>query len=131
MPEFCEVKVDVRLVPGQSWQDTYEAIRRVITASSSEVRWEFDPHTFGGRAFLPEKRRQCGAGDVCCGGDKPIAGRQLFPRCEQDRRRGYSCLIFGPGDIAEAHTARESIAIADLERGVEEYVHIAKRLLPP
>ena len=38
-------------------------------------------------------------------------------------------LLFGPGSIHDAHTARERIAKAELERGVELYVQLARRLL--
>jgi len=38
-------------------------------------------------------------------------------------------LLFGPGSIHDAHTARERIAKTELERGVELYVQLARRLL--
>jgi aspartate kinase len=38
-------------------------------------------------------------------------------------------LLFGPGSIHDAHTARERIAKAELERGVDLYVQLARRLL--
>ena len=38
-------------------------------------------------------------------------------------------LLFGPGSIHDAHTPRERIAKAELERGVELYVQLARRLL--
>ena len=38
-------------------------------------------------------------------------------------------LLFGPGSIHDAHTARERIAKLELERGVELYVQLARRLL--
>ena len=38
-------------------------------------------------------------------------------------------LLFGPGSIHDAHTARERISKTELERGVELYVQLARRLL--
>ena len=38
-------------------------------------------------------------------------------------------LLLGPGSIHDAHTARERIAKAELERGVELYVRLARTLL--
>jgi acetylornithine deacetylase/succinyl-diaminopimelate desuccinylase-like protein len=38
-------------------------------------------------------------------------------------------LLFGPGSIHDAHTARERISKAELARGVELYVQLARRLL--
>jgi acetylornithine deacetylase len=42
-------------------------------------------------------------------------------------------LLIGPGSIHDAHTARERISKADLERGVELYVRLARQLVssPP
>jgi acetylornithine deacetylase/succinyl-diaminopimelate desuccinylase-like protein len=44
--------------------------------------------------------------------------------------RGIPCVVIGPGDIANAHTANESIAIADLEDGLATYMRIVQTLLP-
>ena len=38
-------------------------------------------------------------------------------------------LLFGPGSIHDAHTPRERIAKTELERGVDLYVQLARRLL--
>ena len=42
-------------------------------------------------------------------------GTDAGPLSEQ----GTPCVVFGPGDIAQAHTKDEYIAVADLEEGVE------------
>ena len=42
VPEVCEVKVDVRLVPGQSW-------------TGAGVHWEFDPHPLADMPFCLDK----------------------------------------------------------------------------
>ena len=38
-------------------------------------------------------------------------------------------LLFGPGSIHEAHTADESVAIAELTAAADHYVTIARTLL--
>jgi len=38
-------------------------------------------------------------------------------------------LLLGPGSIHDAHTARERIAKAELERGVELYLRLGRTLL--
>jgi acetylornithine deacetylase len=38
-------------------------------------------------------------------------------------------LLLGPGSIHDAHTARERISKAELDRGVNLYVQLARRLL--
>jgi len=43
--------------------------------------------------------------------------------------RGIPCVVIGPGDIANAHTSDESIAVAELEEGLATYIRIARTLL--
>jgi acetylornithine deacetylase/succinyl-diaminopimelate desuccinylase-like protein len=38
-------------------------------------------------------------------------------------------LLFGPGSIHAAHTADESVAIAELTEAADHYVRIARHLL--
>ena len=37
--------------------------------------------------------------------------------------------ICGPGQLAGAHTANESVAVAELQRAVATYAHVARLLL--
>ena len=131
VPEVCEVKVDVRLVPGQSWQDTYAAIQQAVKASNSKVRWEFDSEPMADSPFCLDASHElvhmaCAA--IGAGGSQVV---NFSCDASKIAAAGIPCLIFGPGDIAEAHTAHESISLADLDRGVETYASIARKLLPP
>ncbi|HRJ71155.1 MAG TPA: M20 family metallopeptidase [Terrimicrobiaceae bacterium] len=131
VPDFCEIQVDIRLVPGQSWERTYDGVRGAVENSSADVRWEFDPSPLADPSFClaedhPAVRR------VCAAAGRPASQVVNFS-CDASKiaAAGIPCVVFGPGDIAHAHTADESIAIEDLARGVAGYVRIAQALLPP
>jgi acetylornithine deacetylase len=40
-------------------------------------------------------------------------------------QRGIPTLVLGPGDIAQAHTADESVSLVELRQGQEAYAKIA------
>lgn len=42
--------------------------------------------------------------------------------------KGYSCVVLGPGNIAQAHTACEYVALDELHKAVEIYVEIGKAM---
>ncbi len=131
VPDFCEILVDIRLVAGQSWERTYDDLRRVVEGSSPDVRWEFDPNPLADPSFcFPEDHP---AVRLACDAVGKPGSRVVNFSCDASKiaAAGIPCLVFGPGDIAHAHTADESIAIEDLERGVAEYVRIAQAMLPP
>lgn len=131
VPDGCEIRVDVRLVPGQSWEETYAAIQSVVRGADARVRWEFDSAPFADAPFcLPSGHSVVRT--VCAAAGRETS-RVVNFSCDASKiaGAGIPCLILGPGAIAEAHTAAESIAVEDLERGVEVYGSVARALLPP
>ena len=131
VPEFCEVKVDVRLVPGQSWQETYAAIQRRVENGLPGIRWEFDPQPLADAPFCLKDAHPL-VRSACVAAGRPESHVVNFS-CDASKiaAAGIPCLIFGPGDIAQAHTANESIAVEELERGVKAYGKVARALLKP
>jgi acetylornithine deacetylase len=130
VPEFCETSVDIRLVPGQSWEETYAKVKEIVSGEAGGVRWEFDTTPLADPPFcLDEEHPMVRA--VCATADRPHSEVVSYS-CDASKiaTDGIPCVIFGPGDIARAHTADESIATEDLHRGVAQYVCIAETLLP-
>jgi acetylornithine deacetylase/succinyl-diaminopimelate desuccinylase-like protein len=56
----------------------------------------------------------------------------VFFSCDASKiaPRSVPVIVLGPGDIAQAHTVDEFIALADLEAGTEAYVRLAQALMP-
>jgi acetylornithine deacetylase/succinyl-diaminopimelate desuccinylase-like protein len=101
----------------------------VVIASSSEVRWEFDPTPLADAPFCLNGEHE--VVKAACSGAAKEQSQVVNFSCDASKiaAAGIPCLILGPGDIAEAHTSTESICVEDLERGVEMYVNVARRLL--
>lgn len=131
VPDFCEILVDVRLVPGQSWERTYDGLRRAVEGSSADVRWEFDANPLADPPYCFSEDHP--AVRLVCAAAGKSASHVVSFSCDASKiaAAGIPCLVFGPGDIAHAHTADESIAIADLSLGVAGYVRVSQTLLPP
>ena len=132
VPDFCQIEVDVRLVPGQDWRETYLNIQECVLASSSPsdgIEWEFSPDPMVDPPFV-------------MGAAHPLVrAAELLSRMSSDvvayscdaskiANAGIPCIVAGPGDIARAHTCDESIPLASLEDGVTFYVQLARILLP-
>jgi len=126
---LCELAVDVRLVPGQSWVDTYSRIQEVAAIALPGIAWEFDANPAVDIPFCLESDHPfvMAACEACGSSDSQVVDFS----CDASKiaAAGIPCVIYGPGNIEEAHTVDESISIADLEHGVEDYVRFAKELL--
>jgi len=57
----------------------------------------------------------------------------VFFSCDASKiaARGVPVIVLGPGDIAQAHTVDEYIALGDLEAGTDAYARLAQALMPP
>lgn len=129
VPDFCEVAVDVRLLPEQDAEAVYKRIQEVVRKVDTRVEWEFDENPLIDHAFRLEEQHGLveAARSVAAVPETKVAPFS----CDASKiaAAGIPCIIFGPGDIAQAHTAEESIGLEELEQGVKTYVRLAHRLL--
>jgi acetylornithine deacetylase/succinyl-diaminopimelate desuccinylase-like protein len=116
VPDECVISVDRRTLPGETEAD----VRR-------ELRQHLRRH---GLAVTFENLRLAPCPPLETEPDLPLV-RQLCRSASQRRTWGvdYFCdaaplsaggipsVVFGPGDIAQAHTADEWISVASLDRG--------------
>jgi succinyl-diaminopimelate desuccinylase len=116
VPDRCAIEVDRRTLPGETGPGVKRELvqflkRRGLKVSFVDIKGvpapalETDPNLPRVREFMASVGRQqaCGVHYFC---DASILAMGGIP-----------CVVFGPGDIAQAHTAREWISIASLERG--------------
>jgi acetylornithine deacetylase/succinyl-diaminopimelate desuccinylase-like protein len=116
VPDQCAISVDRRTLPGE----TEASVRREIKAFLGQrkltarlvntklapcVALETDPALPLVRQFLE-----------CVGNKKPV-GVDFFCDAAVLSSGGIPSIVFGPGDIAQAHTADEWISLSSLERG--------------
>jgi len=134
VPEDCKIQVDVRLIPGQ---DPVEMLRHIESTLRNrltdvkEIEWAFELLSAVDPGYeIPADSQLVRQACAVVGNGKPEI---VLYSCDASKiaARGVPCVILGPGDIAEAHTADESIAVADLVEGTETYLRLAQSLMPP
>jgi len=127
VPDYCKISVDRRTLPGESDAGVEREITAFLRArklsakiSSSKLApalpLETDRRLPLVRQFLK-----------CVGQTKPV-GVDFFCDAAVLSAGGIPSVVFGPGDIAQAHTADEWISLAELERGKNLLLKFLKSL---
>jgi acetylornithine deacetylase/succinyl-diaminopimelate desuccinylase-like protein len=116
VPDFCKISVDRRTLPGETDTGVRNEIKnllrpRKLSASISSAKLAPAlPLETNFKLPLVQKFLKS-AGQV-----KPC-GVHFFCDAAILSAAGIPSVVFGPGDIAQAHTADEWISFAELERG--------------
>ena len=115
VPDRCEISVDRRTLPGESDAGVFAELRALLrrlgvdaeltdTKNAPCPALETDPN-------LPLVRQL-----TRCAGQRRAQGVDYFSDAAVLASGGIPSVLFGPGDIAQAHTADEWIELAQLER---------------
>ena len=127
VPDSCAVTLDRRTLPGES----ETGVCREIAAFLKSKKLSAKISSAKPAPALPLETnpklpliRQILRG---LGQSKP-AGADYFCDAAVLARGGIPSVVFGPGDIAQAHTADEWISLASLERGKNLLLHFLKSL---
>jgi len=118
VPDFCEVVVDMRTIPGQDVSVLESLLRhRVpdieISLSGSEPLFTDPSHP------LIKCLQACGA---------ELAGAPWFCDAAVFATHGSAAVAIGPGHIAQAHTADEFISVEDIEKGGAFFLRFLRSL---
>ncbi|MEN9576166.1 MAG: hypothetical protein RL514_4021 [Verrucomicrobiota bacterium] len=135
VPEHCAIQVDIRLLPGQDWRATYDEIVLLcdqwLPKCTAGIHFQFDPPSVVDPSFeLPADHPLV---QTACGVLGQPTPDVAFFSCDASKIAacGVPVIVLGPGDIAQAHTVDEFIALADLDAGTEAYLRLAQALMPP
>lgn len=130
----CHFAMDFRVVPGEdkrAWEARYRArvaeVEAEMQAIVPETRIEISPR-FDVPALQPE---QDGAAENLVRGvtgDNASNVVSYGTEAGQFQEAGYSAVICGPGDIAQAHQPNEFISVADFEAGHDFMQRLVDRL---
>lgn len=133
VPDFCEVEIDRRVIPGERPRDCMgrvEAMLRDRLGSLDGIEFlppwvEMPPlsPTAGDKGVWAEA---LGNAIARVTGSRPKVGGVPYgtdagPLSES----GLPCLVFGPGDIAQAHTKDEWVDLDEVRLAVDAYYEIA------
>lgn len=128
--EQCTIHIERRTLPGESAETTLAEVESMIAAIASERP-----------TFRAEARLVAAQPPLDLAVDAPLRGVVIAAakaRGLEGRVSGLSCwtdaalfnaagipaLCFGPGDIARAHSAREWVERADIERATSVLEHV-------
>ena len=127
VPDRCSVLVDRRTLPGEKLTTVMSDITRVarqvgVKIAVRDIRQrptpalETDPKLPVVQEFLRAvgKRQTIGVDYFC---DAAVIARS-----------GTPCIVYGPGNIAQAHTADEWISVASLNRGTSRLLRYLRSL---
>lgn len=124
VPDRCRIDIDRRLLPGESPADavadldvflrTYPGIDFPFT--SLPPRLACPPLApAGGGAFV----EQLGASIDAVTGTHKVVGVPYGTDASTVQEAGVPAVVFGPGDIAQAHTKDEWVELAQVERAAD------------
>jgi acetylornithine deacetylase/succinyl-diaminopimelate desuccinylase-like protein len=116
VPDRCAITIDRRTLPGETESGVRREIAALLRAKKLAVKIVSTKHApclpLETNPQLPLVRHFLRS----AGQTQPV-GVDFFCDAAVLSRGGIPSVVFGPGDIAQAHTADEWISLASLERG--------------
>jgi acetylornithine deacetylase len=119
VPDRCEIEVDWRIIPGQRGEELLADLQTRLPDAEVAPCESYPPFREADDSpVLTRMQRACTAalGQTAPLGAVPWAANAGFLRAA-----GIPCVIFGPGDIAQAHTAGEFVELRQVEQAAEVY----------
>ncbi len=127
VPDRCKITVDRRTLPGE----TDAGVQREIAAflSANKLSAKISSAKLAPAVPLETNHRLPLVRQFmrCVGQSKPM-GVDFFCDAAVLSAGGMPSVVFGPGDLAQAHTADEWISLAELERGKDLLLKFLKSL---
>ncbi len=128
VPDLCQIMIDRRLIPGETPDGALAEIEDAldgILGPDDEVMptlkdWAVETHREAGVVELVQQAVRGIGGD-----DEPVGVPYCTDGCDF-AERDVPLVVFGPGDIAQAHTADEWVEIAQVEAAVDVYEAIMR-----
>ena len=138
VPDYCDVTLDRRLIPGETIDGELEALRsRLARIRESDPDFDFELLR-SENAFEPAEiptdspfaHRVAAAAEAVTGRPTEIYGTPY----SSDVRNlvndgGIEAVTFGAGNVAECHCANERVSIQQLREAAVTTAHVARELL--
>lgn len=127
IPELCEAEIDRRIIPGENPDEVIAGLRAALAGIQQghpEIEYEMDvlflspPLTPKPSSSIAGILRRALARE---GLPEEEVGVTYATNAGDLSQKGVDAVVFGPGDIAQAHTKDEWIEIEELVRGVRVY----------
>jgi acetylornithine deacetylase len=131
VPGRCEIDVDRRTLPGEDPLDVWSKDREELTALIPGRVEVDEPFTVDyaldtpAGSPVPAALRDALA---AAGRDAAVHGMPFGTDASKLARAGIPSVVFGPGSVADAHSADESVALADVDLAARVVVDAVRSL---
>jgi acetylornithine deacetylase len=128
VPDRCQIEIDRRLVPGEDGQP---AVAELVAYLRGRVPAPFDCSEpwLSSPALSPELSgeltAQLGHAIDAVRGRHEVVGVPYGTDASKLARTGIPSVVFGPGDIARAHTSDEWVPLDEVEQASEILYRLA------
>ncbi|MGB0070913.1 MAG: M20 family metallopeptidase, partial [Isosphaeraceae bacterium] len=133
VPDWCEIEVDRRLIPGEQPEQSSAAILQFLGDRLGSLEGvEFDQPWVSLPALVPRLEKWVEplkeAVRRGTGHEPRVVGVPYGTDAGPLSATGLPCVVFGPGDIAQAHTQDEWVDLDQVHRAAEAYYQMALTL---
>jgi acetylornithine deacetylase/succinyl-diaminopimelate desuccinylase family protein len=130
VPDFCVIEVDRRLLPGEDVHDAYADFERWLRRRPAlDVPFTCDAIWLSCPALNPGGSeaisRKLGAAIDSVRGSHEILAVPFGTDASTIAEGGIPAVVFGPGDIAQAHTCDEWVELEQVEQAAEILYRLA------
>jgi acetylornithine deacetylase/succinyl-diaminopimelate desuccinylase-like protein len=127
VPDRCTIAIDRRTLPGETEAGVRREIAALLRAKKLTAKI-FNTKLAPALALETDAKLPLVRQFLRCAGQTRPAGVDYFCDAAVLAAGGIPSVVFGPGDIAQAHTADEWISLTQLERGKDLLVRFFKSL---
>lgn len=128
VPDYCEIDIDRRLLPGESGLDARSEIIHLLASQLPFEIEHLEPYCLSSALgddlngkLADELMKSIRSVD----GEHQVIGVPYGTHASRIAAAGVPAVVFGPGDIAQAHTKDEWIEISELHKASEIYWRFA------
>jgi N-acetyl-ornithine/N-acetyl-lysine deacetylase len=129
VPNRCRIAVDYRYVPPHDLFSVLEVLR--VKLPEAKIEFAEDPKNFSQPFFLPNHEIITSLEDsIRYNGQNPqVVTMDASTDASRFNEAGIPTIVFGPGDIAQAHTTDEWIDLPDVEIASAIFGELIKKVL--
>ncbi len=130
VPDWCEIEIDRRLVPGEEPEASFAALRQFLADRLGTLEdVQLDPPWVTLPPLVPRVQTWLEplkeAVRTGSGREPAVVGVPYGTDAGPLGARGIPCVVFGPGDIAQAHTHDEWVELDQVHRAADAYYQMA------
>ncbi len=127
VPDECRVRLDVRLFPRDDPEQVVSTLQQIAVMLDARMTVHDISEPFELSPEAPIAQLLSGAFEEASQTRAEFAGMKSWTDAEPLVRHGIPAVVFGPGDLAHAHTNRERVRLADVVNAARALFHAIER----